>query len=165
MRPVGVLRRLPTVLLTTLIVMWLLLSQTLSLAQLLLGALLATALAWASAALRPLPRTRRLRHGIALTAIVIGDIVRSNIAVARIVLGLARERVSSGFVRIRLSLRDPHGLAVLAAIVTATPGTVWVDFDAASQTLTLHVLDLKDEQEWIGWIKGRYERRLLEIFE
>ena len=165
MRPVGVLRRLPTVLLTTLIVMWLLLSQTLSLAQLVLGALLATALAWASAALRPLPRTRRLRHVIALTAIVIGDIVRSNIAVARIVLGLARERVSSGFVRIPLSLRDPHGLAVLAAIVTATPGTVWVDLDAASQTLTLHVLDLKDEQQWIGWIKGRYERRLLEIFE
>jgi multicomponent K+:H+ antiporter subunit E len=68
-------------------------------------------------------------------------------------------------VRIPLELRDPHGLAVLAVIVTATPGTVWVDLDHATGTLTLHVLDLKDESEWIGWIKNRYEKRLRGIFE
>jgi multicomponent K+:H+ antiporter subunit E len=31
--------------------------------------------------------------------------------------------------------------------------------------LTIHVLDLIDEREWIRTIKNRYERRLLEIFE
>jgi multicomponent K+:H+ antiporter subunit E len=53
----------------------------------------------------------------------------------------------------------------LAGIVTATPGTVWVDHDEATSTLTLHVLDLKSETEWIDWIKGRYERLLMGIFE
>jgi multisubunit Na+/H+ antiporter MnhE subunit len=31
--------------------------------------------------------------------------------------------------------------------------------------LTLHVLDLKSEQEWIDWIKQRYERLLMRVFE
>jgi multicomponent K+:H+ antiporter subunit E len=32
-------------------------------------------------------------------------------------------------------------------------------------TLTVHVLDLKDEAAWIRWIKERYERPLMRIFE
>jgi len=98
-----------------------------------------------------------------LFGLVLRDIVQSNLGVARIVLGLRKPR--PGFVQIPLDLTDPHGLAVLAGIVTATPGTVWVDHDTVSSTLTLHVLDLKSEQEWIDWIKNRYERLLLGVFE
>jgi multicomponent K+:H+ antiporter subunit E len=160
-------RRLPPVLLATLVVMWLLLSQTWSLAQLALGVAVATALVYTSAILRPVqPRLRRLDCVVSLAALVLVDIVRSNYDVARIVLGLQGKRVvHSGFVTIPLELRDPHGLAVLAAIVTSTPGTVWVSYDTASLTLMLHVLDLRSDQEWIDWIKQRYERRLREIFE
>jgi predicted nucleic acid-binding protein len=39
-----------------------------------------------------------------------------------------------------LTLKDPHGLAVLAGIITSTPGTVWVEHDVETGTLTLHVL-------------------------
>ena len=92
--------------------------------------------------------------------------MRSNFAVARIVLGLVRGReVRSGFVDIPLDLRDPHGLAVLAGIITSTPGTVWADLAPDGKTLTLHVLDLQDEAEWILWIKTRYEQPLMRIFE
>ena len=66
---------------------------------------------------------------------------------------------------IPLDLRDPYGLAVLACIITSTPGTLWVSFDAGEGMLTIHVLDLIDENDWIRTIKGRYERLLLEIFE
>jgi multicomponent K+:H+ antiporter subunit E len=159
-------RRLPLALIAALVVIWLLLSQTWSLAQLLLGILLATVLAIVSTALRPVPRLRHLHEAGWLAVLVLGDIIRSNFAVARIVLGLTRgPEVTSAFIKVPLQLRDPYGLAVLAAIVTSTPGTVWVDFNAASQTLTIHVLDMKDEQEWIDWIKNRYERLLLRIFE
>lgn len=65
---------------------------------------------------------------------------------------------------IPLELRDPYGLAMLACIITSTPGTLWVDFNEASGTLTIHVLDLVDKTEWVRTIKGRYERLLLEIF-
>jgi len=59
---------------------------------------------------------------------------------------------------------NAYGLATLACIITSTPGTLWVDFNEASGTLTIHVLDLVDETEWVRTIKGRYERPLLEIF-
>jgi multicomponent K+:H+ antiporter subunit E len=101
-----------------------------------------------------------------LVFMVLLDIVRSNIGVARIILGLVGKReIRSGFVDIPLDMRDPHGLAVLAIIVTSTPGTVWVDLARDGSRLTLHVLDLRDEAEWISWIKNRYERPLMEIFE
>ncbi|MNV61329.1 putative monovalent cation/H+ antiporter subunit E [compost metagenome] len=63
-----------------------------------------------------------------------------------------------------LDLRNRYGLAVLAIILTSTPGTLWVQYDRATGSLLLHVLDLIEEGEWIDLIKGRYERLLLEIF-
>ena len=162
----NVARRFPWVLMGVLVVMWLLMNQSLSIGHVALGTALAAGLAWASSALRPLqPRFGRVRLTAVLLALVLTDIVRSNIGVARIVLGLVRDReIRSGFVKVPLTLEDPHGLAVLAGILTSTPGTVWVDFDLTAHTLTIHVLDLRDEREWIDWVKNRYERLLLEIY-
>lgn len=150
-----------------LLLLWLLLNQKLSLGHLLLGSAAALVGGWALARLEPPEdRPRRLGTILRLAASVVADIVRSNIAVARIILGpRARRRdLTSGFVRIPLELRHPYGLMVLACIITATPGTVWVDFDRGSGTLRIHVLDLIDEATWIRTIKGRYEKPLLEIF-
>jgi multicomponent K+:H+ antiporter subunit E len=144
--------------------LWLLLNQALSLGQILLGSVVALAGGWTLAALQ-LPKTRVRRVGVILrlASLVLTDILRSNIAVGRIVLGLGAPKRRSGFVNIPLDLRDPYALAALACIITATPGTLWVNFGAG--VLTIHVLDLIDESEWVGMIKSRYERRLLEIFE
>ena len=148
-----------------LLVLWLLLNQTLSPGHILLGAAVALVGGWALAALEPPKARLRGRAAIfRLAALVFVDIVRSNIAVARIILGLERRRWAAGFVKIPLELRDPYGLGVLACIITSTPGTLWVDFNEASGTLTIHVLDLADEAAWVRTIKGRYERPLLEIF-
>jgi multicomponent K+:H+ antiporter subunit E len=113
----------------------------------------------------PKARPRRLGAIFRLTALVLADIVRSNIAVALIILGFKGTRSVSGFVEIPLELRDPYGLAILACIITSTPGTLWVDFTPSSGTLTIHVLDLIDRAQWVRIIKERYERPLLEIFE
>lgn len=147
--------------------LWLVLNQTVAPGQILLAIAIGVALTWASSPLRPLQSSIRNPHlAAALLVIVLVDVVRSNLAVAGIVLGLVRGReVESGFLDIPLDMRDPHGLAALAMIVTATPGTVWVDLAADKSRLTLHILDLKDEGEWISWIKDRYERRLMRIFE
>jgi multicomponent K+:H+ antiporter subunit E len=147
--------------------MWLLLNNTLAPGQIVLGLVLAVALMAAAAQMRPLqPRLRRLYTVPLLVAVVLVDILRSNIGVARIVLGLVQDReVRSGFLEIPLELHDPHGLAILAAIVTSTPGTAWAGLSADETTLTLHVLDLKDEAEWIHIIKHRYERPLMRIFQ
>ena len=148
-----------------LLILWLLLNQTLSLGHTLLGSLVALIGCWVLTLLgSPNFRVRRPAVLIGLSAAVLADIIRSNIAVARIILGFGRRERRSGFVDIPLDLRNQYALAALACIITSTPGTLWVGFDGANGTLTIHVLDLIDENEWIRTIKGRYERPLLEIF-
>ncbi|MEO7774175.1 MAG: Na+/H+ antiporter subunit E [Steroidobacteraceae bacterium] len=147
--------------------MWLLLNSTLSIGQFLLGLSVALLMVLGFRAVRPLrPRLHRPQLILLLLWRVLVDILRSNFAVGRIILGLhAKPTIRSGFLEIPLDLRDPHGLAALATIVTSTPGTIWVDLSRDGATLTLHVLDLLDEQTWINTIKKRYERLLMEIFE
>ncbi|AEG91694.1 Na+/H+ antiporter subunit E [Ramlibacter tataouinensis] len=149
-----------------LLVIWLTLNDSIDPAHVLLGLLIGLAGGNVYARLEP-PR-KKFRNFLvpaaALIWLVFVDIVRSNIAVARIALHLpARDRVA-GFLPIPLELREPAGLAVLACIVTATPGTSWAHYDAAASVLTLHVLDLVDEETWVRQFKDRYERRLMEIF-
>ena len=99
-----------------------------------------------------------------LAAWVAVDVLRSNLAVSRILAGNRKDR-TSGFIHIPLDLRDRFGLAVLAIIITSTPGTLWVEYDRARGRLLMHVLDLVDEATWVETIKQRYERPLMEIFE
>lgn len=150
-----------------LLAMWLVLNQTLAPGHVLLGAALALGGARVLAGLQaPAGRVRR-RAGVAaqLFWLVFADIVRSNIAVARIVFHPDIRNRTSGFLSMQLELRHPGALAVLACIITATPGTSWARYDAARNVLTIHVLDLIDEEAWIRLFKQRYERRLREIFE
>lgn len=148
-----------------LLLLWLLLNQTLSIKHILFGGMLALVGGWIMTVLA-LPRVRigRPLAIIRLVAAVLADILRSNIAVARIILGLAEHKRRAGFVEIPLELRNPYALAALACIITATPGTLWVGFDEKSGLLTMHILDLIDDQAWIRTIKSRYEQPLLEIF-
>jgi multicomponent K+:H+ antiporter subunit E len=159
-------RVLPYPLLTAaLLLMWMLLTSF-TLGQFLLGGVIAAAASRAMAALHPSkPRLRRWQLIPKLFGIVVLDILRSNIAVAGIILqGRRRERVS-GFVAIPIDLRDSTGLAVLACIITSTPGTAWIEYAHDSGVILIHVLDLKEEDEWVDLIKNRYEALLLEIFE
>ena len=146
--------------------LWLLLNESLAPGHVALGALLGWLGPLAAQPLRPLPAHPRMTRGLwGLLGHVMADVIRSNIAVAGIVLGLGRRQRVSGFVLIPLDMTDPHGLAVLSGIVTVTPGTVWSGRDPDTNVLTLHVLDLRDENAWVQLIKTRYERPLMEIFE
>ncbi|HEU5136192.1 MAG TPA: Na+/H+ antiporter subunit E [Steroidobacteraceae bacterium] len=161
------MKRPPILLILALTGMWLLLNGTLAFGQLLLGLGVSTLMVLGFRVVRPVqPTLRRPLRALLLLWRVFVDILRSNVAVARIVLGLNGKRtLRSGFLDVPLDMRDPNGLAALATIVTSTPGTVWVDLSPDGATLTLHVLDLRDEQAWIDTIKQRYERLLMEIFE
>jgi len=153
----------------SLLVMWLLLQQSLSLGHLLLGSVIALIAGQAMAALQPVrPKVRRMHKLVKLVLLVTIDIIRSNIAVTRIILLQGRRRPlkqTAGFLTVPLELRDTFGLAILACIVTATPGSAWLEYDAARSTVLIHVLDLVDEEKWTETLKNRYENLLREIFE
>lgn len=154
------------VLALALLLFWLLLQQSLGLGQILLGGVIAIFAARAFAALQPeRPRVRRIDSIVKLVLLVTVDVLRSNIAVARIILQGRHRQQTAGFLVLPLALRDRSALAILACIITATPGSAWLEYDAARGVVLIHVLDLIDEQVWIDTIKNRYERLLLEIFQ
>jgi multicomponent K+:H+ antiporter subunit E len=149
----------------SLLIMWLLLNGPTP-GHIVLGSIIALIASRLTAALQPdKPRLRRWSKIPRLVMIVLTDITRSNIAVASLILQGKRRARTAGFVMIPLRLRDRTGLAVLACIITSTPGTAWIEYHSGSGRLRIHVLDLVDEQDMIEQIKQRYESLLLEIFE
>jgi len=158
-------RRLPFPFVWALLVaMWLVLNESIAAGHVIVGAAVALGAVHGLALLqRPQTALHRPWIAVELLALVFVDIVRSNIAVARIVIYRRTPRIS-GFVDIPLHLSNPAGLAALACIITATPGTSWAGYNSRSGVLTMHILDLVDEQTWVDTIKGRYERRLIEVF-
>ena len=145
---------------------WLILNQSLAVGHLLLAVLLGVVLGAAFGRLQPpqlrISNRRRLAR---LVLLVLWDVVRSNLALLSILVTGRRRSVRSGFVTIPLTMTDPYGLAVLACIVTATPGTIWMSYRAREGLLLIHVFDLVDDAEWIRTITERYEAPLREIFE
>ena len=146
--------------------MWLVLNSTVAPGQVIVGMVVALGAVLGLRRLQvPSRRARRPIAALGLACIVLLDIARSNVAVAAIVLRGRKRGHHAGFVDIPLELRHPSGLAVLACIITATPGTSWAGYDSRSGVLTMHVLDLVDDEDFVRAIQGRYERPLMEVFE
>lgn len=144
--------------------MWMLLNGF-TLGQFILGALVGFVAGWALASLRPeKPRLKKWYLLPKLALLVITDIARSNFAVARLILMGKRRPNSSGFLLLPVQIESPFALALLAVILTSTPGSAWLEYDSRNKTVLLHVLDLIDRDEWAAMIKNRYEVLLMEIF-
>ncbi|WP_434713576.1 Na+/H+ antiporter subunit E (plasmid) [Rhizobium sp. YTUHZ045] len=144
--------------------MWVLLNGV-TIGQLLLGSIVAVCSTWALAALRPdKPKLRKWYLLPKLFGVVMLDIIRSNISASAVILRGRTAGHRPAFVNVPLELKDPTALAVLAIIVTGTPGSAWLEYDSRNSSVLLHVLDLVDEDEWRDRLKTRYETLLLEIF-
>lgn len=159
-------RWLPYPLLTaSLLLMWLLLN-TFSLGHLLLGSAVALGAARIASALQPERIAVRNWGAVPrLIVVLLWEILRSNIAVASIVLRGRRTARRAGFLIVPLDIKSPVGLALLSCILTSTPGTAWLEYRSDTGRLLIHILDLFDEAAWMDLIKNRYERLLMEIFE
>ena len=149
-----------------LVAMWLALAGTLTTGEAILGALAAWISLRVFARLSPpVTLVRRPWKAVTLLAVVVLDILRSNVAVAKIVMRPNAGDRKAGFVDIPLDATHPAALATLACIITSTPGTAWAGYDSQASVLTLHVLDVSEGPELVQSIKTRYERPLMEIFQ
>lgn len=144
---------------------WLLLQQSLAPANLLTALVLALAVPWLVAGfLGPATRPRGLWRMLCFAAIVLWDIVVSNVTVARIVLNPA-SRPQPAWVPVHLELRHPLAITLLATIITTTPGTVSCVVDDERGLILVHALDCDDPAAMAAQIKQRYEAPLRQIFE
>ena len=113
-----------------------------------------------------LPQGARIniKPALALTGVVLWDIVMSNIAVARLVLG-PLSRMQPGWVVVPLTLRNPTAISLFATIITTTPGTVSCTVDEDQWVILVHALDCSDAPQMAADMKARYELPLMAIFE
>ena len=156
---------LPYPILSLCLTLMLLLLNGFSLGHLLLGLLVAIFAGWALASLRPdKPKLKKWYLLPKLFGVVFVDVIRSNIAVSWLLLKGKRRKDTSGFLLVPLEIEDPTALASMAVILTATPGSAWLEYDSGDKTVLIHVLDLIDKETWIDTIKQRYEALLMEIF-
>lgn len=170
---------------------WLLLNQTLAPSHVLLGALLAWAIARVTpGAALPVPRAvgtatgattgattgakagrgarrpvlRRAAAALRLSAVVLWDIVVANVQVAAKIVG-PQAGLRPDFVLIPLDATQPRAITLLAGIVTMTPGTLSAELTDDRRHLLVHALDLDDRDELVAQVKSRYERPVMEILE
>ncbi|WP_345066705.1 Na+/H+ antiporter subunit E [Acidovorax lacteus] len=143
---------------------WLLLQRSIEPVHLLSAVLLGLAVPWLLHGFLPTGRPVRWAPVPRLVAVVLRDIVVSNIAVARLVLGPA-SRPRPGWVVVPLTLQDPTAIALLASIITTTPGTVSCTVDEAQHRILVHALDCADPVQMAHDIQQRYEAPLRAIFE
>jgi multicomponent K+:H+ antiporter subunit E len=147
-----------------LFVAWLLLNGV-SAGHVVLAAVLGIAIPWFTEPFRPDRfHLRSWPTLVALAVTVLRDIVVSNVQVAMLIIGPER-RIHPRFVWLPLAIRDPHGIATLAGIITMTPGTLSADLTEDRKHLLVHALNVADEAELVASIKARYETPLRRIFE
>jgi multicomponent K+:H+ antiporter subunit E len=147
-----------------LLVVWLLLTHRFTVGNLLLAAMLAWLIPLGVSRIRT--TTTPVRKPIRLFAflgVLVGDIVVSNIVVAKQVLGVP-ERLQPGFVAIPLDLKEALPITILASTISLTPGTVSIEITKDRKTLYVHALHVESETDLVDRIKYRYEKPLKEIF-
>ncbi|WP_322515193.1 Na+/H+ antiporter subunit E [Rhodopseudomonas palustris] len=139
--------------------------NTFSLGSVVLGLVLGLAIPLFTSPYWPTrPTIRNPLKLIVYFAIVGWDIVVSNVQVAYWVLFRRSASLQSQFVVVPLDLTSPEAIALLAATITMTPGTVSADLAADGSAILVHCLHTTDPAGTVEQIKTRYERRLKEIF-
>jgi multicomponent K+:H+ antiporter subunit E len=160
-------RILPHPLLTlTLVVVWQMLVNYVSLGTLVFGLILGIVIPLITAPYWPdRPRLKNPAMIVEFILVVLWDIVVANIVVAKTILFTRNTAMHPAWISIPLDLRTPEAITVLAGTITMTPGTVSSDVAADGRSLLVHCLDAPDPDAVRDEIKQRYERRLKEIFE
>lgn len=95
--------------------------------------------------------------------VVLWDIIISNFTVAKLVLG-PKKNLTPKWFRVPLDTQHEQVNALLAMIISTTPGTVSAGIDQERGDILVHALSSHYPEQDIAMIKQRYEARLIHIF-
>lgn len=150
----------------TLVAVWMMLVNQITLGSLLFAAILGTIIPIFTAPYWPDRPLIRAPIGMAVyVALVMYDIVKSNFIVAGIVLFKPNSQLRPAWVTVPLDLIKPEAITMLAGTITMTPGTLTADMSGDGKALLIHCLHAPNPDEVRDEIKTRYEARLKRIFE
>lgn len=148
-----------------LVVTWMLLVNRNALGSLVMAVFLATVIPLITAAYWPnRPHLTRPLSLLPYLALVLWDVIVSNLQVARIILFMPADQIQSRWICVPLDLTAPEAITLLAGSVTMTPGTLTADLSKDGRALLIHALHAPDPDAVRDQIKSRYEARLIRIF-
>src|SRR5919108_1985431 len=105
---------------------------------------------------------RKLALGVKLLLVFVKELVKSNIAVLRVVIS-PRLRVRSGVIALPTELTNEIALTMLANMITLTPGTLTLDISPDRRYLYVHTLNLDDPEGVKREIQKAFEVYLREL--
>ncbi|MBF7689930.1 MULTISPECIES: Na+/H+ antiporter subunit E [Acinetobacter] len=142
---------------------WLLLNHSLATSDILLAIILAVVVPRMVAPFITRTPSIHWPSAIRLLFTLLIDIVISNFVVAKLVLG-PKKNLKPKWFRIPLATQNEQVNALLAMIITTTPGTVSAGIDQKRGDILVHALNSTDTDAEIKEIKKRYEQLLIKIF-
>ena len=99
----------------------------------------------------------RIGAALVLALIFLRELTLSSILVARTVFA-RRIEVTPAIIAVPLDLRTDMGVALVANLVSLTPGTTSLHTSEDGRTLYVHALDAMDEEAVVASIKNSFER-------
>ena len=159
-------RLLPHPLLTIILTLvWLLLVNRLSPADIIIGLMLGWVIPLFT--LHFWPERVVIKHPLTLlrfVARVLADIVIANFIVAWLILR-GPKQLRPAFIRLPLELRSELAISMLSNTICITPGTVSAELSEDRRHLLVHALNSDDAEALQRHIKQRYEAPLKKVFE
>jgi multicomponent Na+:H+ antiporter subunit E len=73
------------------------------------------------------------------------------------------QKIKSAIVGVPLTVSGDLEIAILATVITLTPGTMSIELSPNNRVLYVHTINYHDSEEFIRQIKDGFERRILEI--
>jgi len=148
-----------------LVVLWMLLVNSMSPAQVIIGAFLGWMIPFVTQQYWPeRPHFHNAGRLLLYLGHLLWDILKSNITVARLILRNP-DQLQPAFIRFPVTLKDEFAITMLASTISLTPGTVSAGLSPDRRTLLIHALHVLDEEALIRHIQIRYEQPLKEILE
>jgi len=151
--------------LSVLALIWVILQQRFTLADVAMGYLVgAIVLHFSRWFLIDRLRIRRPYVALRLALRFAREIVQANVQIAWVVMQ-PRLRLRPAFIVLPLRLRDDVSITLLANMITLTPGTLTVDVAADKSALYIHCLTTADPDAVRRQIEEQFEQRIAESLE
>ena len=143
---------------------WAAVTGSLALANLVFGFFVAAcALAMLRHEAGPVRYLERAWHLAALGGLFVRELVISGLRVAVIALRPSLP-LRPGIIACPLRVRRDFEIALLANLITLTPGTLSLFVSKDHKTLYVHAIDVPDEAQLIADIREGFERKIMEAF-
>lgn len=148
-----------------LMLVWVLLTGSFTLADFIFGFLLGYAILWI---VNRLSKSDGRRYFIVVPKMIslciyfLKELVRANLLVAYEVM-TPKLNVSPGIVAIPLDAKTDFEILWLTSFISLTPGTFSIDVSNDRKTLYVHEMYVRDKAQYIENIKNGFEKRILEI--